>query len=482
MYLQRIDTMAGAGDSAKAGGDKINANTFALGLRSVRHTPVHCVFDGDSKAGEIKAGLRWMAYFEGLDVRFDGGDLGVGGSNSGTGGSNLLSPARLATMQALLETHSTAGRTVDYFLTIGTNDMSANLSPAGTVANVRKLHNAYLRPHDCFRYLILVSVDPRSSGSETVSRIHTVNRLYGEYARANPFDVLFVDTTGVMLDPALANVAGNPLPFGATTAPMPAGAVTDDGLHCSNHGKYLKRFATLPLRDLYRRKPARNLSRALAISRPNATGANMVGADGRIVAAHGTDRLTNSGTGLVTGLPPTGSTLTGTIDGNAGVDFAPSTVVVTDHGGLVPNGTWPSVRVTLSGTTGTATSALTLSWLATPDAMIALGDVVTAGVLVHFNACTGLLGLDVRANNPAAVSGAQAGAAMVGVSPAAQAIVEPLQGAMLLEGDDAPATSSQNAFFLSLSLYLPSNTALSGSIDLLTIFAERVGPIPPAAD
>ena len=36
-----------------------------------------------------------------------------------------------------------------------------------------------------------------------------------------------------------------------------AGAVTDDGLHCSNHGKYLKRFATLPVRELYRRKPAR---------------------------------------------------------------------------------------------------------------------------------------------------------------------------------------------------------------------------------
>ncbi|QQV77280.1 hypothetical protein H5J25_18575 [Sphingomonas aliaeris] len=310
MALQRIDTTTGAGDSAQAGGDKINANMVALAQRAGRHSPIHCMFDGDSKTSEIKSGLQWMAYFEGLELRLDGGDLGVGGSNSGTGSSNLLSPARLALARAALDAHSAAGRTVDYFLTIGTNDLSANLAPATTMANIRKFHEQYLRPQPCFRYLMLVSVDPRSPGSPaSASHLYTTNRLYEHYALVNPFDVMFVDTSGVMIDPALGNVNGHPIPFNTTAAPMPVGAVTDDGLHCSNYGRYAKRFATLPLRDLYRRKPARSLSRALVFGNPNATGANMVGADGRIVAPTGTISLTNSGTGTVTGLPPAGSTL-----------------------------------------------------------------------------------------------------------------------------------------------------------------------------
>ena len=94
---------------------------------------------------------------------------------------------------------------------------------------------------------------------------------------------------------------------------------------------------------------------------------------------------------------------------------------------------------------------------------------------------SGLIGLDVRANNSNAVSGVYLGAFAVGTSPAAQAIADALDGPMLLEGDDTPATSAQGAFFLSLGVYLPPNTAISGSIDLLTVFAERIGPIPAAA-
>ena len=482
MILQTIDTTTGAGDTAQAGGEKINANMVALAHRAGRHSPVHCMFDGDSKTGEIKTGLQWMAYFEGLEVRFDGGELGVGGSNSGVGGNNLLSPARLALARAALDAHSAAGRTIDYFLTIGTNDMSANLSPATTMANVRKFHEQYLRPQSCFRYLMLVAVDPRSPGTPaSASHLHTTNRLYEDYALANPFDVMFIDTTGVMIDPALGNVNGHPIPYATTAAPMPIGAVTDDGLHCSNYGRYVKRFATLPLRDLYRRKPARSLSRALVFGNPNGTGANMVGADGRIVAPTGTIGVTNTGTGTVAGLPPAGSTLGGTIDGTLGVTFAASTVSVGQHGGLIPKGVWPAVRVSFSGTSGPDTTGLTFSWLVNPDTGITPGDVVTAGALLNFEAMSGLIGLDVRANNPDAVSGVYLGAFAVGTSPAAQAIADALDGPMLLEGDDTSATSAQGAFFLSLGVYLPPNTAISGSIDLLTVFAERIGPIPAAA-
>lgn len=481
MSLQHIDTTTGAGDSGQAGGEKINANLMALAHRAGRYSPVHCLFDGDSKTGEIKTGLQWMAYFEGLDLRFDGGDLGVGGSTSGTGGSNLLSPARLATAQATLGAHSAAGRTIDYFLTIGTNDLSANMSPATTMANIRKFHEQYLRPQRCFRYLMLVSVDPRSPATPaSASHLHTVNRLFDEYALANPFDVMFVDTTGVLIDPALGNVNGHPIPFATTAAPMPAGALTDDGLHCSNYGRYVKRFAALSLRDLYRRKPARSLSRALVAGGPNGAGANMVGADGRIVAATGTNSLTNNGTGAITGLPPAGATLSGAIDGTLGVAFAASTVIVTQHGGLIPKGTWPAVRVTFGGTSGPGTTGLNFTWLANPDTGIALGDVVTAGALLNFDALTGLIGLEVRANNASAVGGVQLGAFAVGASPAAQPIASALDGPILLEGDDTPATAAQGAFFLSLGIYLPPNTAISGSIDLLTVFAERIGPIPPA--
>ncbi len=481
MTLQRIDTTTGAGDSAQAGGDKINANMVSLAQRAGRHSPVHCMFDGDSKTGEIRTGLQWMAYFEGLEIRFDGGDLGVGGSNSGVGGNNLLSPARLALAQAALDAHSAAGRTVDYFLTIGTNDLSANLSPAATMANIRKFHERYLRPQGCFRYLMLISVDPRSPATPaSASHLHTTNRLYEEYALANPFDVMFVDTTGILIDPALNNVNGHPIPFGTTAAPMPAGAVTDDGLHCSNYGRYVKRFATLPLRDLYRRKPSRSLSRALVAAGPNGTGANMIGADGRIVATTGTNSVTNTGTGAVTGAPPAGATLRGAIDGTLGLAFSASTVSVAQHGGLIPKGNWPAVRVTFSGTSGPGTTGVTLAWLGNPDTGIAPGDVVTAGALLNFTAMTGLMGLEVRANNPNAVGGAQLGAFSVGTSPAAQAIATTVDGPMLLEGDDKPATAAQGTFSLSLGIYLPPNTAISGSIDLLTIFAERIGPIPAA--
>lgn len=480
MTMHFIDTTAGAGDSARAGGEKINASLLALARRAGRQTPVHCLFDGDSKFAEIKVGLQWMVAFEGLDVSFDGGELGVGGSNSGTGAGNLLSPARLATARDALDAHSAAGRTVDYYLTIGTNDTSANLPPATVLANIRKFHEQYLRPQSCFRYLILVSVDPRAPGTAAgASYIHTINRLYDDYALSNPFDVRFIDTTGVLIDPALANANGYPMPFGATAAPMPAGAVTDDGLHCSNYGKYLKRFAVAPLRDLYRRKPMRSLSRALAAAGPMATGANMV-PDGRTVAIGGTNTLTNEGTGAVTGTPPVGFTLSGTIDGTLGVSFAVSTVTVATDGGLIPRGTWPSVRATFSGTSGANTTGIALSIVANPDSTIAIGDVVTAGALVNFNALTGLLGISVTANNPSAVRGVTIGATSVNFSPLAQAITQGLSGPCLLEGDDAPATASQNAFFQTLNLYLPPNTAISGSVDLLAIFAERIGPIPAA--
>ena len=63
--------------------------------------------------------------------------------------------------------------------------------------------------------------------------------------------------------------------------------------------------------------------------------------------------------------------------------------------------------------------------------------------------------------------------------PLAQAIVSPLNGPLLMEGEDLPAISAQNVFFLTLGLNLPPNTAISGSVDLLAIFAERIGPIPP---
>jgi hypothetical protein len=481
MALQFIDTIAGAGDTAKAGGDKINANTVALARRTGRPAPVHCVFDGDSKFAEIKTGLQWLVCFEGLDVSLAGGKLGVGGSNSGTGPGNLLSPARLTTAQELLSAHSAAGHIVDYYLTVGTNDTSAGMLPATTLANIRKFHEQYLRPQSCVRYLILVSVDPRGPGPvASASQIHTINRLYDEYALANPFDVLFIDTTGVLLDPALANVNGYPIPFDKTAVPMPVGAVTDDGLHCSNHGAYLKRFAAMPLRDLYRRKPGRSLSRALVAAGPKGTGANMVGADGRIVAATGANTLTNGGTGAVIGLPPAGSTLAGAIDGTLGVAFSASTTMIGTDGGLIPKGVWPSVRATFSGTSGANTSGLRFTWTAFPDVTIKPGDVVTAGALMNFNALSGLIGLDVRANNPGAVGGLQLGGNAVGaVSPLAQAIVSPLNGPLLMEGEDLPAISAQDAFFLTLGVYLPPNTAISGSVDLLAIFAERIGPIPP---
>ncbi|KQS03002.1 hypothetical protein ASG11_00915 [Sphingomonas sp. Leaf357] len=478
--MQFIDTTAGAGDSAKAGGDKINASLQALARRTGRHAPVHCLFDGDSKYAEIKTGLQWMAAFEGLDLRFDGGELGIGGSTSGTGAGNLLSPARLATARTVLDAHSAAGRTIDYYLTIGTNDTSANLPPATVLANIRKFHEQVLRPQGCFRYLVLVSVDPRSPGSATgASYIHTINRLYDEYALANPLDVLFVDTTGMLIDPALANANGYPIPFGATAAPMPAGAVTDDGLHCSNYGKYLKRFAVAPLRDLYRRKPARSLSRALAAAGPNGSGANMV-PGGRTVEIGGTISLTNNGTGAMTGTPPAGFTLSGTIDGTLGVGFAASTVTVATDGGLIPRGTWPCVRASFSGTSGANTTGIAISIVANPDRTIEIGDLVTSGALVNFNALTGILGIAVTANNPGAVSGVTIGATGVNGSPLAQAIVQAIDGPMLLEGDDVPASSAQNAFFQTLNLYLPPNTAISGSVDLLAIFAERIGPLPAA--
>ncbi|QQV77281.1 hypothetical protein H5J25_18580 [Sphingomonas aliaeris] len=160
--------------------------------------------------------------------------------------------------------------------------------------------------------------------------------------------------------------------------------------------------------------------------------------------------------------------------------FAASTVSVSQHGGLIPKGAWPAVRVAFSGTSGANTTGLTFSWLVSADSAIVVGDVVTAGALLNFNAMSGLIGLNVRANNPNAVGGTQLGVSSVGISPAAQVIAAPLDGPMLLEGDDTPATASQGAFFLSLGVYLPPNTAISGSIDLLTIFAERIGAIPAA--
>jgi lysophospholipase L1-like esterase len=449
-------------------------------------SPIYTMFDGDSKGQEILEGLKWAAFRYALDLRFDGGNLNVGGSSSGSGTNNLINATRMATAVAALAAHTSAGHIVDYYMTIGTNDISGGATtPATVLANVRKFHEQVLRPAACVRFLILMSVDPRSLGNISyAAQIHTLNRLYQEYARANPYDVIYVDTTPWLLDPSASNTSAYPIPYTSTAAPAPLGAVTYDGLHCSNYGWYRKQFAIEQVaRALYRPKTPRDLSIGIAPVATYGTGGNMLGANGRCVAAAGTNSVTNNGSGSVTGLPPTGSTLSGTIDGTASLAFATSTVTVAIDGGILPKGSWPAVRLTLSGTTGSATNSLQFQMTGNPlPAPISTGDVATAGCLLNLNALVGLMGINVHTNNDTRIGNIQLGSSVAGAtSPLAQAISDAITTPLLITGDDIVAPSNTgNSFFYQPTFYFPPNTALSGSIDFIDLFVERVGPIPAA--
>lgn len=465
MVQALIDTTAGAGDTGKAGGDKINRNFARLDQRSHRFAPVYAMFDGDSKGQEPLQALRWLRAFDGVELREAGTDLNVGGSDtSARRTTDYTHPTRLGILQTTLNAHTAAGRVIDYYLTIGTNGVAALDSPTQMMADVRKVHEQYLRTQPCFRYLFLFSVDPRtgSNGTTSQSVIHTLNRLYERYALANSWDVIFVDTNSVLVDPASA--LGNPL---ATTM--------GDGLHCNAYGNFKKQGALrrAGVASLYRNKPFRSLTQAAAEGTGNTTGGNMI-AKGRVVAMGGGGSLTNTGTGTVTGTAPDGASLSGSIDGNVSVAFTATTVDVTTDNNLIPRGSWPCVRISVSGT-AVAKNTITIQMTKFGSTIVG-GETVNIGGLINLNAATGVAGIYMTSNQTGPLGEPLVGSKEANTGP----IQDALSGPMLIETNGYVSTGAAANFNASFNITWPAGAVLGGSIDLLLMYVERVLPIPAA--
>lgn len=302
-----IDTTSGAGDTLKAGGDKLNAMTLDL----YRGFPVAArkttlIGDGDSKGAEFFEAVTWAMARLRIDGRPKRVDLHISATNSGSGGpspQHLLYPARLTNIASTIAAEVAAGQTVDYALKIGTNDLTVN-PPATIMANVRKLHETVLRPGGV-RCLLLIGVDPRNDANyNTLSA--SVNELYRIYAQANPHDVIYVDTTHWLIDPNPANTLGRFIPYTAVTGLGNYNSGFQDGVHMDNVGKFKINPAFDPyLLRYYRQGVIHDLSQADVWVNTTALNGRVL-ANSRTVALGGTLDANASTALTVTGTPPLG--------------------------------------------------------------------------------------------------------------------------------------------------------------------------------
>jgi hypothetical protein len=478
MTLQTIDTTLNAGDTGKAGGDKINAmfaEVYGPGFAKLAPaSDIAVIYDGDSKGLEPYYAMQQIAFRNRLGILFNAAQLNLGGTNTGTGTSvatsnpNLLNPTRLANAQAACATAKANG-VFDYSLKIGVNDLSAGTPTQTIIANVRKFHETIVRPGGA-RYLLLWAVDPTASVGST-GQINSINTLYKSYADANSKDVIFLNPYNAILDATSTTGAL----VGAST--NSATAYSRDGLHLNLRGDNaiaLSPAIDTAIRSIYRQRAIIDLSLGGAYDATTARYGNFFGGQGRLSAMGGSGTVT--GATVVSGTPPAGWTVSGNA---AGASLTWS--VVTSNPTLeaaTGNANFSVVRLALSGTL-TANMDIALSKTAFPDSSggaIAVGDILVSAGLVNFNAAAGLTGVSINAVSGA---GPTYGSSSGGTSVPGDTL-PPINGLVTVHSDPVTLASVPGGYTAGFDVYGLNGAVLGGSIDFIVYTMGKRGPIPTA--
>lgn len=427
-----------------------NASTSSLlGLN------IRVVTDGDSKGDEPRMALRWLKSFSPFFADLENGaQLNVGGSNTSNAATyGLTNSARIAAMTAAVAANTAAGYVTDLYLTIGTNDATANTSPETIVTNVGIYYDAFVAAGG--RNLILMSIDPRTLGNAAGSI--ATNRAYEDFClfRKNAF---FCDTTPYWLDPAITTDFA---PIGGSAGL--AGAYTRDGLHASGLGMYNKRLALNNIVNaLYVKRTLKPISKMDVWGLTTAQRGNMLGANGRFTAMGGTNSITG---GTVTGTPPLGWTVAGALDVGVACTFSVgASSLLNTYTGLTGNN---CVNVAL---TGTATTAGSLTFSSANAIINSPGaGRYTTDTLLGANA---LAGID---NFQTYTYFSQSGSVMLGSPTGILAAYDKLPAITGLIDMETSLTDTSNPFAAGLVLVIKwqAGAVFGGSLDLIGSMIRR---------
>jgi hypothetical protein len=420
---------------------------------------VEVCFDGDSKSSEPSGALAWALSRQPMSC-WRSTDFGVGGSDTSSTSTNLTSASRLATTAASITTKAASGP-VDIWLTTGTNN-NTTISSEDIISNIRKYHNTMRTAG--LRYLILCNIDPRTSGG---SNIIAKNRAYADYCK-NIADAFYCDTSAEVIDPTdttnfspIGQATGSAFTFGA------------DGLHANAWGIYMKSFGVQRLAEtLYRTERYELVTPSDVYSSPINIRGNLLGVLGRTLAIGGTNSITNSGTGGLTGTPPSGWTASGTLTGDMGIAFSAATCTLYDTYANT-SGT-KCVRMTLSGTPS-STTTITIQRARSESAGTAFGTTpYRVDALLAFNSLVGVGGFACNNNNIGSGLNFRLGSS----TPAASDQFPTLNTLHQVRLQVTPA-SNQNST-TSLIFYVRAGVTVSGSIDILGA-VQRFNTNTPAA-
>jgi len=376
----------------------------------------------------------------------------------------------MATAYSAVAAAVAAGNTVDISLKTGTNDVSGASGCTGItndqiLSNIRKAWTNYQAAGA--RYLFLWNVDPRGSGN--ASQINSLNRLFEDFAGQVP-NVFYMDATAWLLDPT-TNVDLLGYPTGATAA----FSTSTDDLHITAYGYFREASAWDPA-ILSRLYPARKIQTLRPETYSSiATRANLIGSVGRFTALGGTDSTTKSGTGTVTGTPPNGWTLSGTLDGSLSVAFSTVTCSALDSYQLGSGS--QCVRMVFSGTPATAQN---LKLLHTSTSIAFTGGATAAQeFLVNFNA---LVGLCYIYPAPNVVSGSFINS-LWGACTSPSSQIGTLNGLHYFANSSTSVTFGSTGTSMNAQInieFMPS-VAASGSIDLISVALRRKDAVPPSS-
>lgn len=384
MAQQLISTTAGAGDTGKVGGDKINAMMTEQYRFLDRHRAPRIITDGDSISVLMsgysgRSPLFWAASLYPFPFTHDGSvdNFGVGSTFS-TAANGLLTPSRIAARSARIAACRAAGEAVIVISQCGTNDVGvtgsslADDNVAGSlVANYQAWWNTCRDAGANFGVIMAI---PPAGGSDATRARKTLaaNHALSEWCRRNKHELAFCDT-----QMALGTDVGETfLPAGGTVGTT--GSVMFDVLHPGSRGAYLQGKILGPImqRLCGIRRSLLTMAGDLFVrsATPLTVRGNVLGRQGRFFDIGGTTaQVTLSGGSGVTGVanwpsaklftnyPPLSGTMSGTM-----------AVAITQD-------VWP-VALNESGRTDVMTTKLTFSGTPTSDGLISWGGTVTSNL------------------------------------------------------------------------------------------------------
>jgi len=379
-----INTTAGAGDSGKVGGDKLNAMMTEQYRFLDRHKPARILTDGDS-IGVLMSGysgrspLFWAASLYPFPFTHDASVDNFGVGSTFTNAANgLLTPSRTAARSARITACRANGEAVIVISQCGTNDIGVTGAGAGDdngVGSVIANYQAWwLTCRDAGANFGIIMAIPPSGGADATRarKILAINHALSEWCRRNRQELTFCDT-----QMALGTDAGETfLPAGGTVGAT--GSVMFDTLHPSARGAYLQGRILGPImqRLLGTRRSILTMAgdQFSKGSTPTSVRGNVLGRQGRYFDIGGTtSQVTLSGGGGVTGVANWPSAkLFGTYPPLSGTMSGTMAVAITQEA-------WP-VALNESGRSDVLTTKLTFSGTPTSDGLISWGATVNSNL------------------------------------------------------------------------------------------------------